>query len=149
LIRAATAIVAANLINWMKEPTMLLLARVSHWAVAGVFAAGVLTSTLCATAGTAVAEPSGAPNCTAADVAGVAGGVATALSAYLYTHPDTNAFYTGLQGEPQDQMRMDVQNYMNANPQVQAELQGIRQPLTDIRERCQWTPLLGQAGATP
>jgi hemophore-related protein len=42
-----------------------------------------------------------------------------------------------------------VQNYFNANPQEQADLEGIRQPLTDIRQRCQWTPLLGQPGSTP
>jgi Haemophore, haem-binding len=40
-----------------------------------------------------------------------------------------------------------VQNYFGANPQEEAELEGIRQPLTDIRERCQWTPLLGQGAA--
>ena len=46
-------------------------------------------------------------------------------------------------------MREDVQNYVNTNPQVQTDLQSIRQPLTDVRQRCQWTPILGQDGATP
>jgi hemophore (heme-binding protein) len=40
------------------------------------------------------------PNCSAADVAGVAAGVATALSTYLFTHPDVNGVYTGLQVNP-------------------------------------------------
>ncbi len=76
--------------------------------------------------------PAPAPNCTAADVAGVAAGVAAALSTYLYTHPDLNGFYTGLQDQPKDQIREDVQQYFNANPQEQADLENIRQPLADI-----------------
>src|ERR1700739_2704240 len=100
--------------------------------------------------GTAAAHPPPRrPNCTAADVAGVAAGVATALSTYLFTHPDVNGFYTGLQDQPKDQIRDDVQNYFNAHPAEQADLEGIRQPMTDIRQRCQWTPLLGQGGSIP
>jgi len=112
-------------------------------------ACAVTGTLLCATAGTAAAEPQPRPpNCTAADVAGVAAGVATALSTYLFTHPDVNGFYTGLQDQPKDQIRDDVQNYFSANPEEQADLEGIRQPLTEIRQRCQWTPLLGE-GAAP
>lgn len=117
----------------------------------GAIGAGAVTGALlCATAGTASADsPPRPPNCTAADVAGVATGVAAALSTYLYTHPDLNGFYTGLQDRPKDQIRDDVQQYFNANPEEQADLENIRQPLADIRERCQWTPLVGQGGATP
>ncbi|HYB38366.1 MAG TPA: heme-binding protein [Mycobacterium sp.] len=130
---------------------MFLAARISRRAVVGALGAGAVTGTLvCASAGTAAADPPPRPpNCTAADVAGVAASVAAATSAYLYTHPDVNGFFTDLQGQPRDEMRDDVQNYVNANPQVQADLEGIRQPLTDIRQRCQWTPILGQEGATP
>ncbi len=115
----------------------------------GAIGVGVVAGTmLCGTAGQATADPAPRPpNCSAADVAGVAAGVATTLSAYLFTHPDVNGFYTGLQDQPKDQLRDDVQNYFNANPQEQADLEGIRQPLIDIRERCQWTPLLGQGAA--
>jgi hemophore-related protein len=116
-------------------------------ALVGAIGAGAL---LCATAGIAAADPAPRPpNCTAADVAGVAAGVATALSGYLFTHPDVNEFYTGLQGQPREEMRGDVQNYFDAHPQEQADLEAIRQPMTDIRQRCQWTPLLGQADVTP
>lgn len=117
----------------------------------GAIGAGAVTGTLlCATAGTAVADAPARPaNCSAADVAGVAAGVAAALSAYLFTHPDLNDFYTGLQDRPKDQIREEVQDYFKANPEEQADLENIRQPLADIRQRCQWTPLLGQSGATP
>lgn len=117
----------------------------------GAIGAGAVAGTLvCATAGIAAADPPPPPpNCTAADVAGVAAGVAAALSTYLYTHPDLNGFYTGLQDQPKDQIREDVQQYFNANPQEQADLENIRQPLADIRQRCHWTPLVGQPGAAP
>lgn len=124
---------------------MFLSEIIPRRVVAGVIGAGAL---LCATATAAADPPVRPPNCTAADVAGVAAGVATALSTYLYTHPDVNGFYTDLQDRPKDQLRSDVQNYFSANPQEQAELEGIRQPLIDIRERCHWTPLVGQ-GAIP
>ncbi|BBX47348.1 heme-binding protein [Mycobacterium cookii] len=115
--------------------------------VTGVIGAGVISGALLAgTAGQAAADPpTRPPNCSAADVAGVAASVATTLSAYLFTHPDVNGFYTGLEDQPKDQIGTDVQNYFGANPQEQADLENIRQPMADIRERCHWTPLLGQA----
>lgn len=81
----------------------------------------------------AVAAP---PNCTAADLAGVSAGVSAATSAYLFTHPDVNAFFTGLEGAPRAELRAQIGDYLNANPAVKADLQGIRQPLTDLRNRC-------------
>jgi heme-binding protein len=128
---------------------MSLLKFMSRRMVVGVVGAGVIAGTLLSgNAGTAAADPTPRPpNCSAADVAGVAAGVATTLSTYLFTHPDVNGFYTGLQDQPKDQIGGQVQNYFSANPQEEAELEGIRQPLTDIRERCQWTPLLGQGAA--
>ncbi len=89
----------------------------------------------------ALAEP--APNCSAADRAGINAGVQAATSAYLFAHPDVNAFMTGLAGQPVDQVPAAVQDYLNANPQTKAEVQSIRQPLADMRERC-GPPLLDQ-----
>ena len=121
----------------------------SRQAVVRAIGAGAIAGTLLSGgAGIAAADPAPRPpNCSAADVAGVAAGVATSLTTYLFTHPDVNAFYTGLQDQPKDQIEAQVQNYFSSNPQEEAELEGIRQPLTDIRERCQWTPLLGQGAA--
>lgn len=81
----------------------------------------------------AVADPQ---NCTAADLAAVSSGVSAATSAYLFTHPDVNAFFSGLEGTPRDQMRATIRAYLDANPQVKGELRGIRQPLQDLRDRC-------------
>ncbi len=130
---------------------MSLSTSFPHRVIVGAIGAGAVAGALlCATAATAAADTPPRPaNCTAADVAGVAAGVAASLSTYLFTHPDVNGFYTGLQDRPKDQIRDDVQNYFNANPQEQADLENIRQPLVDIRQRCQWTPLVGEPGATP
>lgn len=97
-----------------------------------VLGAGVLAGALLGLAPSA----SAAPNCTAADLAGVASGVSAATSAYLFTHPDVNAFFTGLEGTPRDDLRAAINQYMEANPQVQADMQNIRQPLLDMRNRC-------------
>jgi|ERR1700739_63901 len=106
--------------------------------VAAALGAGAIAGTaLCGSAAIAVADPPPPPpNCTAADLAGVSSGVSAAMSSYLFTHPDVNNFFTGLKGQPRDQIKDDVQNYLNANPQTQADLQGIRQPMVDFRSRC-------------
>ncbi|MDX1884069.1 heme-binding protein [Mycolicibacterium sp. 120270] len=76
------------------------------------------------------------PGCTAADLEAVRAQVQTVTGAYLATHPDLNEFYNSLEGLPRDQSDQKVTAYMAANPQTQAELTGIRQPLTDIKNRC-------------
>lgn len=76
------------------------------------------------------------PNCTAADLAGVATGVAAATTAYLFTHPPVNDFFTSLEGKTPEEKETAVRTYMDANPQAAAELRGIRAPLGDFRTRC-------------
>lgn len=110
---------------------MMLSAR---RVIAGTIGAGAVAGTmLVGLAPSALAAP---PNCTAADLAGVAAGVSAATSAYLFTHPDVNAFFTGLEGTPRDTLRDQVQQYLDANPQTKADLAGIRQPLADLKTRC-------------
>ncbi|HZA11094.1 heme-binding protein [Mycobacterium sp.] len=122
---------------------MVLLARTAL-AVAGGIGTGALASAmLFGAAATATAEPPPPPSCTAADLANVSSGVSAATSSYLFTHPDVNTFFTGLKGQPKSAVADDVQNYLNTNAQVRADLQGIRQPLVDFRDRC------GAPGSTP
>ncbi|AQT83140.1 hemophore-related protein [Mycolicibacterium litorale] len=85
---------------------------------------------------TADPNPQAPPNCTVADLEGVRTGVQFATSAYLFTHPDVNAFFTSLAGLPRDQVLAKVKAYMADNPQVKADITGIRQPLLDIKNRC-------------
>lgn len=107
----------------------MLNVRILRGAVAATMGAAALLGS----AAPALADP---PNCTAADLAGVAAGVSAATSAYLFTHPDVNDFVTGLKGQPRDQVLTMVQDYLDARPQTKAEIKAIRQPLADIRNRC-------------
>ena len=103
-------------------------------AITGTIGAGAVAGgLLVGLAPSALAAP---PNCTAADLAGVAAGVSAATSAYLFTHPDVNTFFTGLVGTPRDSLRAQMDQYLDANPQAKADLGGIRQPLTDLKNRC-------------
>ena len=102
-------------------------------AAFGTLGAGAITASLFVWAPSALADP---PNCTAADMAGVAAGVSAATSAYLFTHPDVNQFVTNLKGQPRDQVLNQVQEYLDARPQTKAEIRAIRQPLADLRNRC-------------
>lgn len=103
--------------------------------VAGILGAGAFTgATLFAAIPTAFAEPPA--NCTAADLAGVSSGVSASTSAYLFTHPEVNTFFTSLHGLPHNEIEAKVNEYFEANPQIGAELKGIRKPLQDIRIRC-------------
>ncbi len=116
--------------------------------VAAAGAAMAVMAVALPTSGQALADAPKAPNCTPADLAGVASGVAAAASAYLFTHPAVNDFYASLQGKPRDEVAKDVRAFFDANPQAHDELRGIRQPMTDFRERCGLAqpdaPLLGE-----
>ncbi|HOB48708.1 MAG TPA: heme-binding protein [Mycobacterium sp.] len=117
-----------------RKARRVMVAALGAGAVAG----------LIGTAPSAAALP---PNCTAADLAGVSAGVSAATSAYLFTHPDVNAFFTGLEGSPRDELREQIKQYLDTNPQVKAELGAIRQPLVDLKNRCGEEDDLGIPGA--
>ena len=113
---------------------MVLSTNAVGRAVTAVTGIGAVASAMLAgSAGTAAADP---PNCTAADLARVSSNVSAETSDYLFAHPDVNAFFTAFKGRPRSEVADDVQNYLNANPQVQADLQGIRQQLVDFRNGC-------------
>ena len=124
---------------------MVSLALVTSRVIRGIAAGAVSGAMLFAAAGTASADgadapepaPAPLPNCTAADLAQVSAGVAAATSVYLFTHPDVNAYFTSLKGQPRSDIRDQLKQYMDANPQTHADLEGIRQPLTDFQNRCQ------------
>jgi hemophore-related protein len=80
------------------------------------------------------------PNCSAADLEGVKSGVSAATSAYLFTHPDYNYFVTSLEGLPRPEVAKQMKAYLNAHLDTKNDITGIRQPLTDIRDRCAAPP---------
>jgi heme-binding protein len=101
--------------------------------------AAVVAGTVLGGAGSAVAQPLPPPlppPCSAAEMARVLSGVTFDTSNYLTLHPAVNDFFTGLKGQPKDQIGQQVQNYFDANPQIRDELQRIRQPSVDFRNRC-------------
>jgi hemophore-related protein len=120
---------------------MLVSARCGRRMLVGALSIGAASGAALVGAPPALADT--APNCSAADRAGINAGVQAATSAYLFTHPDVNAFMTGLAGQPVDQIPSAVRDYLDANPQTKGEIQGIRQPLVDMRNRC-GAPLLDQ-----
>ena len=122
---------------------MLLSARAGRRVVAGALGAGAIGGAMLfgALPSAMADDPAlNPPNCTAADLAGVASGVSAATSAYLFTHPDVNWFFTSLEGLPRDEVQTEVSDYLNDNPTVKAELTNIRQPLVDLKNRCGAAP---------
>ncbi|MBU8810626.1 heme-binding protein [Mycolicibacterium goodii] len=123
---------------------MLLSAQNARRVVAGAAGAGAVAGAMLFGAiPSALADEDPAknpPNCTAADLAGVASGVSAATSAYLFTHPDVNWFFTSLEGLPREEVKPKVAEYLDKNPQVKAELTGVRQPLVDLKNRCGSAP---------
>lgn len=89
----------------------------------------------------AAAEPPPVPPpCSAAEMARVISGVTFDTSNYLATHPPVNDFFTSLKGQPKDQIADQVRTYLDANPSVRDELQRLRQPSVDFRNRCGLPP---------
>ncbi|OHU26762.1 hypothetical protein BKG76_07115 [Mycobacteroides franklinii] len=86
--------------------------------------------------GAPIAAAEDPPSCTPADLLGVVSGVAASESVYLHTHPEVNEFFNGFKGKSRSEIRSAIDRYMAANPDVKADLDGIRQPVTDFKERC-------------
>lgn len=118
----------------------MLPTRLTNRALGAAIAAGALSGLALFGAASAVADPPVPPPCTAAEMARVMSGVTFDTSNYLTEHPDVNDFFTGLKGQPKDQIRDKVQSYLDANPTVRDDLQRIRQPSIDFRDRCGLPP---------
>ena len=132
---------------------MLQLGRTMRRALVGVIGTGAMAGAmLFGGTSLAFAEPTPTPpppaepvpGCTAADLAQASGIVGTAMAEYMFSHPDVNNFFTSLRGLPNEELRGRVQTYLDANPQVETDINGIRQPVTDLRNRCDAPPALGQ-----
>ena len=116
---------------------MLPSARPARRAIRGAIGAGALAGAMFfGVAATAAAQPPFPPPCTAAELARVMSGVTFLTGNYLTEHPDVNGFFTSLKGQPKDQIRDQVQRYLDANWWVRDELQRIRQPSVEFRQRC-------------
>jgi heme-binding protein len=107
-------------------------------AIMAAVATGTLAGAMLFGAAVAMADPPPPvpPPCSAAELARVMSGVTFDTSNYLTAHPDVDNFFTSLKGQPRDQVGGQVQTYLDANPTVNTDLQAIRQPSVDFRQRC-------------
>ena len=115
--------------------------RIRRRAIVGAVGAGALAGAALFCGAAAAAQPPtppppAPPNSSPADWAGVRAGVAAATSVYLFTHPPVNDFFATLEGQSREEMQPEVQEYLDANPQVRAELEGIKQPAVSFLDRC-------------
>jgi heme-binding protein len=118
---------------------MLPSARPARRAITGAIGTAAVSGAMlfgAAAIASAQPPPPPPPACTAAELALVMSGVTFDTSNYLTTHPDVNNFFTSLKGQPRDQIRDQVQTYLDANPTVRQDLQNIRQPSVAFRDRC-------------
>jgi heme-binding protein len=122
----------------LDEGANMLPVRLTRRAITGAIGtAAAAGAMLFGAAATASAEPLlEPPPCTAAELARVMSGVTFDTSNYLITHPAVNDFFTSLKGQPKDQIRDQVQTYLDANPTIRQDIQNIRQPSVAFRERC-------------
>ena len=63
-------------------------------------------------------------------------GVTFLTGNYLTEHPDVNAFFTSLKGQPRDQIRDQVQTYLDATRGFGTTFRRIREPSVEFRDRC-------------
>jgi hemophore-related protein len=119
--------------NRTEENAMSIPARRMLAAALGACACAVVLGTA---APVHAQPPPPPPNCTSADLSGVMTGVMASTTAYLYTHQPVNDFFTTLKGRSPEDRKAALEAFMTANPHVRTELQAIRQPMTDFRNRC-------------
>lgn len=98
-------------------------------------------ATLAATAalagvGVAVAPVAAAAPCSASGLAITASGVLGAAGPWLEAHPGANDVLTAAATQPSDVARNNVRGYFLSHPGEFLELNGIAQPLKDLRAQC-------------
>ena len=106
---------------------MLFSLRSSHCVAACAISAGVA---LFGAVPSALADPPPppAPGCSAGDFEQVTAEVAAATSAYFFTHPDANAFFSTLKGQPRDQVRSEVRTYLTTTRKRNPTSKGSANP---------------------
>jgi hemophore-related protein len=126
-------------VNTLGDLPMMLSTSAARRAVAGAIGACAIVGVTCfaVPSANAAPPPPPPPGCSAGDFEQITSEVSAATSAYFFSHPDVNAFFSTLKGRPKDQTRGEVQTYLDGNPQAKADLAGIRQPLHDFKTRCQ------------
>lgn len=105
-------------------------------SAAGRITAAALGAGFVLLGGAATAAAAPGPGCMAGDITAVESQVAAAMTGYFFTHPDVNVFFSSIQGLPKEDARAKAKAYLAANPQVKGEIDAIRGPVMDLRNRC-------------
>ncbi|MGV0626863.1 heme-binding protein [Mycolicibacter minnesotensis] len=98
--------------------------------VLGAVAAAVTTGNI-SPAADAAPDP-----CTAAGLASTASGVLSQAGGFLNDHPEADHVLTAAATMPADQAKSSVQGYFIGHLDQLSTLQGIAQPLTDLKSQC-------------
>lgn len=102
---------------------------------AAVGVLGVVAATM--VSGTTSPEADAAPApCTAAGLSSTASGVLSQAGVFLSEHPEANDVLTNAATMPADQAKSSVQGYFVGHLDQLSTLQGIAQPLTDLKNQC-------------
>ena len=117
---------------------MFVSSRNVRHGIVGALGAGAVAGALLVGAPSALADqyPDPVPGCSAGDFEQVTAQVSAATSVYFYTHPDVNAFFSTLKGQPRDVVKGEIGTYLDANPQVAKDMQTLQRPLTDLAGQC-------------
>lgn len=103
----------------------------------GAAAVGILGAVAAAAVTTSTPGADAAPDpCTAAGLASTASGVLSQAGGFLSNHPETNEVLTSAATMPPDQAKSSVQGYFVGHLDQLTTLQGIAQPLTDLKSQC-------------
>lgn len=103
----------------------------------GAAAVGILGAMAASAVTTSTQPADAAPaQCTAAGLSSTASGVLGQAGGFLADHPETNDVLTAAASMPADQAKSSVQGYFIGHLDQLATLQGIAQPLTDLKSQC-------------
>jgi len=115
------------------NPTKTMSATTVRRGLCGMFAGGLLAFGSAAIVMHANAAPD---SCSQSGIATTASSVSASTAAYLAAHPQTNQELTDIAKQGADQAPQAYRAYFDRNPQVEAELQAINQPATDLSTQC-------------
>jgi heme-binding protein len=110
----------------------LIETSIRHRLLAAVAAAALGTVVI----GTVAIPAANAAPCTASGLATTASGVLGAAGPFLDAHPGADDVLTAAATQSTDEARTNVRSYFTAHPGEFLELNGIVQPLKDLRSQC-------------
>ncbi|MEO6792878.1 MAG: heme-binding protein [Mycobacterium sp.] len=105
--------------------------------IIGAAAIGILGAMAASTVTTSTPAADATPaQCTASGLATTASGVLGQAGGFLNDHPETNDMLTAAASMPAEQAKSSVRGYFVGHLDQLSTLQGIAQPLTDLKNQC-------------